>query len=85
MGQVSLYTVAEQKMPVVLRQPEIEGEQFASELLAGYAEVSPIDERALDASLVIRAGIMLNTFGRREAELGIRIAGVFARMRGRIS
>lgn len=65
--------------------PEIEGEPFASELLAGYAEVSLIDEQALDAALVIRAGIMLNTFGRRDAELGKRIAGVFARMRDRVA
>ena len=52
------------------------------DFLSGYQEVSPVDARALDAALLIRAGIMFNSFGRRrETDYGRRLPEMFARLR----
>jgi fructosamine-3-kinase len=66
--------------------PELATGTMPAALLAGYDEVSPVDARALEAALLIRAGIMFNSFGRRqESVYGQRLPRVFARLRERIS
>ena len=56
------------------------------DLLAGYEEVSPVDARALDASLLLRALIMFNSLGRkRDTIYPQRLPEVFARLRERFS
>jgi fructosamine-3-kinase len=64
--------------------PELHTGVVPIDFLAGYEEVSPVDARALDAALLIRAGIMFNSFGRmRESVYGQRLPLVFARLRER--
>ncbi|MCC7372159.1 MAG: phosphotransferase [Chloroflexi bacterium] len=61
---------------------ELEAGALPVSFLEGYGEVWPIDARALDAALLIRAGIMFDSFGRRrETECGRRLPSVFARLR----
>lgn len=62
--------------------PELSMDTPPVDLLAGYAEVAPVDPQALDAALLIRAGIMFNTFGRRrETGQGRHLPALFARLR----
>ena len=62
--------------------PELFAEARPVNLLAGYTEISPVDPRALDAALLIRAGIMFNSFGRRRDNIdGRSLPPLFARLR----
>jgi aminoglycoside phosphotransferase (APT) family kinase protein len=64
--------------------PEIEDGIVPLAFFAGYDEVAPVDARALDAALLIRAGIMFNSFGRRRDSVHARrLPMVFARLRER--
>lgn len=61
---------------------ELETVRFQADFLAGYEEVSPVDPGALDAALLIRAGIMFNSFGRRRGTTYVhRLPAIFARLR----
>lgn len=49
--------------------------------LEGYGEVAPMDARALEAALLVRAGIMFDSFGRRrDTAYGRRLPSIFARV-----
>lgn len=61
---------------------ELEAGILPLDFLTGYQEVSPVDVQALDAALLIRAGIMFNSFGRRrETFYGKQLPNIFARLR----
>ena len=62
--------------------PQLHTGEPQVDILGGYGEVSPVDPDAFDAALLIRAGIMFNSFGRRRDTLyARRLPGVFARLR----
>ena len=66
--------------------PELHTGSVPVDFLAGYEEASPVDVRALDAALLIRAGIMFDSFGRsRRPVYAEGLPTVFARLRGRFT
>lgn len=67
-----------------LLEPPLFADVSMADFMAGYQEVTPIDSRMLDAALLVRAGIMFDTFGRRRhTEHGLKIPALFARQRER--
>jgi aminoglycoside phosphotransferase (APT) family kinase protein len=67
-----------------LLEPPLFADVSMADFLAGYQEVAPVDLRVLDAALLVRAGIMFDSFGRRRhTEHGLRIPALFARQRER--
>jgi fructosamine-3-kinase len=66
--------------------PELATGFFPVDVLSGYEEASPVNTRALDAALLIRAGIMFDSFGRRRgSDYARRLPALFARLRARFN
>jgi fructosamine-3-kinase len=67
-----------------LLEPPLFADVSMADFLAGYHEITPVDSGVLDAALLVRVGIMFDTFGRRRhTEHGLKIPALFARQRER--
>jgi aminoglycoside phosphotransferase (APT) family kinase protein len=67
-----------------LLEPPLFADVSMDDFLAGYQEVTPVDVRLLDAALLVRVGIMFDTFGRRRhTEHGLKIPALFTHQRER--
>jgi fructosamine-3-kinase len=69
-----------------LLEPPLFADVSMADFLAGYREVAPVDPTLLDAALLVRVGIMFDSFGRRRhTEHGLKIPALFARQRERFT
>jgi fructosamine-3-kinase len=67
-----------------LLEPPLFADVSMADFLAGYQEVTPVEPTLLNAALLVRAGIMFDSFGRRRhTEHGLKIPALFARQRER--